>query len=123
MKRIHASLLSVLLGLGAPALSLAWRVPGVLVEASVEAEASDLSLPSNMSGIITVRACPSCAAQTFYFGKDPLLILAGKTVDLQQMSAALRRAGTAPVAVYYRRSDSMVTRIVLLGVAQTETAQ
>jgi len=123
MKRFSACIFSALLGAGLPALPLAARVPVVLVEASIESTAADLSLPGTLGGIITVRSCSSCSAQTFYFAKDPLLILAGKKVDLQQMAAALRKAGTAPVTVHYRRSDSVVTRIVLTTEVQPETAQ
>jgi hypothetical protein len=115
MNRPSIVLLSALLGLGASSLSLASRVPTVLVEASVEAESSDLSLPSSLGGIITVRSCPTCSTQTFYFDKDPLLILDGRKVDLQEMSMALRKAGSTPVTVHYRRSDSAVTRIVMSG--------
>lgn len=115
MSRPSILLLSALIGLGASSPGLASRVPTVLIEGSVEAEANDLSLPSSLGGIITVRSCPTCSAQTFYFDKDPLLILDGRKVDLQQMSAALRKAGSTPVTVHYRRSDSTVTRIVMSG--------
>ncbi|MBS0400686.1 MAG: hypothetical protein JSR95_18645 [Proteobacteria bacterium] len=119
MNRPSIVLLSALLGLGASSLSLASRVPTILIEASVEAEAGDLSLPASLGGIITVRSCSTCSAQTFYFGKDPLLMLDGRKVDLQQMSLALRKAGSTPVTVHYNRSDSTVTRIVMSGESRT----
>ncbi|MBS0613318.1 MAG: hypothetical protein JSS24_09130 [Proteobacteria bacterium] len=123
MKRFSACILSAMLGAGLPVSVLSARVPVVLIEASIESSAAELSLPGTLGGIIVVRGCSACSAQTFYFAKDPLLMLAGKKVDLQQMAAALRRAGTAPVTVHYRRSDSAVTRIVLTTEAQLETAQ
>lgn len=119
MRRPSIFLLSALLGLGVPSLGLAARVPTVLIEGAVEAAASDLSLPASLGGIITVRGCSTCSAQTFYFGKDPLLILDGRKVDLKQMSLALRTAGSTPVTVHYRRSDSTVTRIVMSGESRT----
>lgn len=123
MKRSHACALSVLLGLAAPTLVLASRVPVVLIEASVESTADEISLPGVDSGIITVRGCATCSTQTFYFAKEHLLIVQGRQVDLAQMSAALRNAGKTPVTVHYRRSDSQVTRIVLLTSMKSESAQ
>jgi hypothetical protein len=99
------------------------RVPVTLTEGSVESTAADISLPGNESGIITVRSCPSCSAQTFYFAKDRVLIVNGKQVDLPQLSAALRMAGNTPVSVHYRRTDATVTRIVLLTALRADSKQ
>ncbi len=123
MSRSYAYILSSLLALTLPCVASAARIPVILTEGSVESTAADISLPASESGIITVRSCSTCSAQTFYFAKDRVLIVNGKSVDLAQMSAALRRAGNTPVGVHYRSSDSAVTRIVLLAVANSDSVQ
>jgi hypothetical protein len=114
MKASKAMILTGLLALGLPLAASAARVPVTLIEASVESRASDVSLPAEERGIITARSCSSCTAQTFYFAKERLLLVNGRQVELAQLRSALQRAGNAPVTVYYRRSDSLVTRIVFM---------
>ncbi len=123
MNRSNATILAGLLALTLPLAASAARVPVTLTEGSVESTAADISLPGNESGIITVRSCPACSAQTFYFAKDRVLIVNGKQVDLPQLIAALRLAGNTPVSVHYRRSDATVTRIVLLTAIRADTKQ
>jgi hypothetical protein len=107
-------ILAGLVAFGLPLAASSARVPVTLIEASVETRASDLGLPADDRGIITARACPACSAQTFYFSKEPALLVNGRKVDLAQLKSALQRAGNAPVSVYYRRADSLVTRIVFM---------
>lgn len=123
MNRTHACILALLLGVAAPVTGALANVPATLIEASVEAAADDLSLPADESGIITVRACAACAAQTFYFAKQYELILGGRRVELKQMSEALHRAGTAAVTVHFRRTDQQVTRIVMAMLPPSESSK
>jgi len=109
-----AYILAGLLALAGASSSHAGGIPTVLIEGAVETTANELSLPAAEAGIITVRACPTCSTQTFYFGKERQLFLDGKLVSLAQMSAALRIAGDAPVTLHYRRKDQVVTRIVFV---------
>lgn len=124
MNRTHAYILAILLGVSVPALVASARPQEKLLEASVEAFAEDLSLPANESGVITVRGCPACSAQTLYFAKERVLILAGRPVSLKEMTDALRRDGKSTVTVFFRRTDQQVTRIVLaMSVQPADAAQ
>jgi hypothetical protein len=114
MKMPKANILAGLLALAAPIVGFAAGVPVVLQEGAVETTANELSLPSSEAGIITVRACATCSAQTFYFDKERQLIAGGKPLSLAQMTAALHAAGNASVTLHYRRKDQLVTRIVLM---------
>ena len=114
MKILKAQILAGIVAFGACTTAFANPPSLVLVEASVESTADQVSLPSSEQGILTVRACDNCSAQTFYLDKERQLMIGGKTVTLAEMSSALRTAGHVPVTVYYRRTDSAVTRISLL---------
>lgn len=114
MKISKAHILTALLALGGADVTFAAGIPVVLVEGAVETTANELSLPGSEQGIITVRACPACSTQTFYFDKERQLISGGHSLSLAQMTAALRAAGDAPVTLHFRRKDQVVTRIVLM---------
>jgi hypothetical protein len=121
MNASKAMILTGLLALGLPLAAPAARVPVTLIEASVESRASDVGLPADERGIITARSCSSCSAQTFYFAKEYMLMVNGRKVELAQLRSALQRAGNAPVTVYFRRTDSMVTRIVFMNLNSDST--
>ena len=82
--------------------------------AAQSAMASEVSLPVAENGIVTARACPTCETRTFYLDKQHRLLLNGRSVSLAEMTKALRSAGDTPVAVHYKVSDSLITRIVMM---------
>jgi len=114
MKLSKTHILAGLLALGAANHGFAGGKPVVLVEGAVETTANELSLPASEQGIITVRGCPTCSTQTFYFDKERQLMLNGRAVNLAQMTAALRAPGNVPVTLHYRVKDKLVTRIVMM---------
>lgn len=114
MKIVTSRLLVCLAAFFATQSALADRLPIAPIEGSVESTADQISLPVAEGGMVTARPCDDCAARTLYLDKDRVLILNGHPVGLAEMSRALRSAGKVPVAVHYRVSDSLVTRIVVM---------
>ena len=114
MKIIASRLLICLAAIVASQNALADRLPIAPIEGSVESTADQVSLPAAESGLVTARPCDDCAARTFYLDKERVLILNGHPVGLAEMSRALRSAGKAAVAVHYRVSDALITRIVVM---------
>jgi len=94
--------------------AMADLLPIAPLEGSVESTASEVSLPVAENGIVTARACPTCETRTFYLDKQHRLLLNGRSVSLAEMTKALRSAGDTPVAVHYKVSDSLITRIVMM---------
>jgi hypothetical protein len=113
MRISKSFVLAGLLLLAGSDAALAGRRPMVIQEGAVETTANELSLPGNEQGIVTVRGCATCSTQTFYLDKQVQFLLGGRHVSLTEMSVALRSASGAQVTLHYRRTDSLVTRVVL----------
>ena len=81
------------------------------LESSIETAANLLDLPTTTAGQLRVRACPDCSIRSFDLDRALLIQAVGKEMTLAQFSAYLAGAGSRPVTVHYRLSDSRVTRI------------
>ncbi|MFT3907238.1 MAG: hypothetical protein QM718_13115 [Steroidobacteraceae bacterium] len=100
---------------GALTVARAEHLKPQLIEDAVETQADLISLPDAAGGVLTVRACSTCAIRTFRLSGNFATVIRGQSVPLATYASRLRALGPVSATVIYTISDQLVTRITVEG--------
>jgi hypothetical protein len=84
-----------------------------VLELAVEARGADVTLPATGVGTLGVAPCRDCAPLALLTGAATRGLIDGVPVTLEVLRRTLQAEPDASVALFYRRSSSEVTRILV----------